>query len=90
MEKSALTKIVSKFQVTVPKEIRDAFGLQEGDLLEWSLQGQDKKYTINIIPKRAQLITPRLEALVDSVKRKRQQTREENAVVARARGASSV
>ena len=52
------TKIVSKFQVTVPPEIREIFDLQEGDLLEWSFD--EATAQIRVIAKRAQLITPRL------------------------------
>jgi len=91
MQRSTLTKIVSKYQVTVPKDIRDAFGLQEGDLLEWSLEGQEENRTIGIVPKRAQLITARTEALIESVKKKRQHAPEEKtrtATLARARGTS--
>jgi bifunctional DNA-binding transcriptional regulator/antitoxin component of YhaV-PrlF toxin-antitoxin module len=50
------TRIVGKFQVTVPPEIREIYGLQEGDLLEWMFdQGSQE---IRLIAKRAQLITP--------------------------------
>jgi AbrB family looped-hinge helix DNA binding protein len=62
---SITTRIVGKFQVTVPPEIREIFGLKIGDLLEWTL---DKKSgEIHLIAKRAQLITPRIEALSRSI-----------------------
>jgi len=50
------TRIVGKFQVTVPPEIREIFGLQEGDLLEWIFEEASQQ--IRLVAKRAQLITP--------------------------------
>jgi bifunctional DNA-binding transcriptional regulator/antitoxin component of YhaV-PrlF toxin-antitoxin module len=50
------TRIVSKFQTTVPPEIREIFGLQEGDLLEWMFD--EASQGIRLVAKRAQLITP--------------------------------
>jgi AbrB family looped-hinge helix DNA binding protein len=60
------TRIVGKFQVTVPPEIREIFGLQEGDLLEWSFDQSTSE--IRLIAKRAQLITPRVLELVEESK----------------------
>lgn len=57
------TKIVAKFQVTVPPRIRDVFGLREGDLLQWSFDEQTSE--IRVIPHRAQLVTPKVRAVVD-------------------------
>ncbi len=65
------TKIVGKFQVTVPPEIREIFELQEGDLLEWSFD--EATAQIRLIAKRAQLITPRLLELVEESKAARRQ-----------------
>ena len=66
---SITTRIVSKFQVTVPPEFREIFGLKIGDLLEWTL---DKKSgEIHLVAKRAQLITPRIEALSRSIEARR-------------------
>lgn len=74
MQKPVLTKIAGKFQVTVPLEIRDAFGLEEGDLLEWTLQRETS--AINIIPKRAQLITPLVKHAIADSRQKRAQMRQ--------------
>ena len=35
---SELTTLTSKGQVTVPKTVRDALGLRQGDTLEWDLE----------------------------------------------------
>lgn len=51
-----LTKIAARFQVTVPPQIRDVFGLQEGDLFQWVFDPPTGH--LRLIPKRAQLITP--------------------------------
>jgi AbrB family looped-hinge helix DNA binding protein len=37
-----LTTLTSKGQVTIPKEIRDAFGLQSGDKVEFLLAGEEE------------------------------------------------
>jgi bifunctional DNA-binding transcriptional regulator/antitoxin component of YhaV-PrlF toxin-antitoxin module len=65
------TRIVGKFQVTVPPEIREIFDLQEGDLLEWSFDQATSE--IRLIAKRAQLITPRVLELVEESKAARRQ-----------------
>jgi AbrB family looped-hinge helix DNA binding protein len=57
------TRIVGKFQVTVPPEIREIFGLQEGDLLEWIFDETSQQ--IRLIAKRAQLITPQAVELAN-------------------------
>jgi AbrB family looped-hinge helix DNA binding protein len=57
------TRIVGKFQVTVPPEIREIFGLQEGDLLEWIFDEASQQ--IRLIAKRAQLITPQTVELAN-------------------------
>ncbi len=60
------TRIVGKFQVTVPPEIREIFDLQLGDLLEWNFDQATGE--IRFTAKRAQLITPRLLELVEESK----------------------
>lgn len=60
------TRIVGKFQVTVPPEIREIFDLQLGDLLEWNFDQATGE--IRLTAKRAQLITPRLLELVEESK----------------------
>jgi bifunctional DNA-binding transcriptional regulator/antitoxin component of YhaV-PrlF toxin-antitoxin module len=60
------TRIVGKFQVTVPPEIREIFDLQQGDLLEWSFDEATSE--IRITAKRAQLITPRVLELAEKSK----------------------
>jgi bifunctional DNA-binding transcriptional regulator/antitoxin component of YhaV-PrlF toxin-antitoxin module len=63
------TRIVGKFQVTVPPEVREIFGLLEGDLLEWTFD--EASGQIRLIAKRAQLITPRVLELVEKSKASR-------------------
>jgi bifunctional DNA-binding transcriptional regulator/antitoxin component of YhaV-PrlF toxin-antitoxin module len=55
------TRIVGKFQTTVPPEIREIYDLREGDLLEWSFDKASGQ--IHLTAKRAQLITPRAAQL---------------------------
>jgi AbrB family looped-hinge helix DNA binding protein len=57
------TRVVGKFQVTVPPEIREIFGLQEGDLLEWKFDEASNE--IRLVAKRAQLITPQAQELAN-------------------------
>jgi bifunctional DNA-binding transcriptional regulator/antitoxin component of YhaV-PrlF toxin-antitoxin module len=71
---SITTRIVGKFQVTVPPEIREIFGLKVGDLLEWTLDR--KSGSINLIAKRAQLITPRIEELERGLEARHSKTEE--------------
>ncbi len=52
------TRIVGKFQITVPPEIREIYDLQIGDLLEWTYD--EATGQIHLAAKRAQLITPRV------------------------------
>jgi bifunctional DNA-binding transcriptional regulator/antitoxin component of YhaV-PrlF toxin-antitoxin module len=58
LPREVVSRIVSKFQTTVPQEIRDLFGLREGDFFEWHFDAQLGH--LIVIPKRTQLITPRL------------------------------
>ena len=37
------SKITSKYQVTVPKEIRDRLGLKPGDRLVWEVVGKEAR-----------------------------------------------
>jgi bifunctional DNA-binding transcriptional regulator/antitoxin component of YhaV-PrlF toxin-antitoxin module len=67
--RTTTTRIVGKFQVTVPPEVRDLYGLEVGDLLEWTVD--ETSGEIHLVAKRAQLITPRIEELA----RKSRETR---------------
>jgi AbrB family looped-hinge helix DNA binding protein len=73
-----ITKIAGKFQVTVPVEIRDLFELQEGDLLEWNFNHETSALTL--LPKRAQLITPRIKEQVRELRARRARKAEPVAV----------
>jgi bifunctional DNA-binding transcriptional regulator/antitoxin component of YhaV-PrlF toxin-antitoxin module len=72
-----LTKIASKFQVTVPPEIRAIYGLQEGDLFQWVFEPSTGD--LQLIPKRAQLITPLTQTTIAEVRARRNQAREATA-----------
>ncbi len=61
-----VTKSAGKFQITVPIEIRTLFGLEEGDLFEWHFDRNSEQLTL--IPKRAQLITPRAQQYLNQVR----------------------
>jgi AbrB family looped-hinge helix DNA binding protein len=66
------TRIVGKFQVTVPPEIREIFNLQEGDLLEWTFD--EASQDIRLLAKRAQLITPQALELANKSRDARRAT----------------
>ncbi len=70
MSQPIVTKIAGRFQVTVPPEIRNLFDLQEGDLLQWDFDEPTGR--IHLLPKRAQLLTPLVNALVGKVRAERE------------------
>jgi AbrB family looped-hinge helix DNA binding protein len=53
-----VSTITDKFQITVPQEVREWFGLLKGDMLEWSLDAAQP--LLIVAPKRAQLLTPKI------------------------------
>ncbi len=67
--KPAVAKIAAKFQVTVPVEVRNLYDLREGDLLEWTFDGERKQLTVE--PKRAALLSPALDQFVATAKQSR-------------------
>lgn len=73
-----VTKIVGKFQTTIPVEIREIYGLREGDLIEWIFDSAAGE--LRLAPKRAQLITPLVREKMESVRARRAQAREQAAV----------
>ncbi|MGC1372948.1 MAG: AbrB/MazE/SpoVT family DNA-binding domain-containing protein [Candidatus Sulfotelmatobacter sp.] len=78
MSNAILTRIVPKFQITVPTEIRELFGLEVGDLFQWEFDAESSK--LQLIPKRAQLITPLTEsAIVKSRTRRKEAEASETA-----------
>jgi bifunctional DNA-binding transcriptional regulator/antitoxin component of YhaV-PrlF toxin-antitoxin module len=54
-----ISRIVTKYQTTVPPEVREVFDLKEGDLLEWTLD----RVSLNliVIPMRPQHLASLLE-----------------------------
>ena len=48
--KPAVAKIAGKFQITVPPEVRNLYGLQEGDLLEFKFD--ERSGMLMVEPKR--------------------------------------
>jgi AbrB family looped-hinge helix DNA binding protein len=69
------TKITGKFQMTIPVEIRILFDLHEGDLFEWKFDHDTSALTL--LPKRAQLITPRVREQVRALRARRHAKRSE-------------
>ena len=69
-----LTRIVAKFQVTVPHEIREIFDLREGDLFQWEFDPKSEQ--LHLIPKRAQLLTPLAAAAIGESRARRKQVAE--------------
>jgi bifunctional DNA-binding transcriptional regulator/antitoxin component of YhaV-PrlF toxin-antitoxin module len=69
MERLAATVIAGRYQLTVPPEVRRLYQLQEGDILEWHFDRDHGMLTI--MPKRAQLITPQVEAEMREVREQR-------------------
>ena len=67
--KPVVAKIAAKFQITVPVEVRNLYGLEEGDLLEFRFDDRSSQLTIE--PKRAALLSPRLDERVAAAKQRR-------------------
>lgn len=65
----ATTKIVGKFQVTVPPEFRELFDLREGDLFQWSFDERNSE--IRLVPQRPQSITPVIRQMVGVAQKER-------------------
>ncbi len=64
MTKLAVSRIAAKFQVTVPPEVRRAYGLKEGDFLDWTLRtNATGEHWLVVIPTRPSAITPDLDAV---------------------------
>jgi AbrB family looped-hinge helix DNA binding protein len=66
MFRPIITKIVAKFQVTVPPEIRKLFDLREGDLLQWDFDEASSQIVLQ--PKRATLLSPVVRRLVNEAR----------------------
>lgn len=56
--RSVVSRIASKWQITVPVEVRELFGMQEGDFFEWEFDAQARR--LYVVPKRAQLLTAQI------------------------------
>ena len=69
-----VSKIVNRWQITVPAEIRELYGLKEGDVFEWKFNSETS--TLTLIPKRAQLITPVVITQVEELRNKETRDRE--------------
>jgi AbrB family looped-hinge helix DNA binding protein len=74
-----VTKIVSKFQITIPLEIRALYDLREGDVFEWIFDR--KTASLTLVPKRAQLITPQVESQVENIRASREKLQEKDSPV---------
>lgn len=64
-----VTRITNKFQTTVPPELRDRYGLREGDFIEWRFDRSRSELILAL--KRAHLITPEVEADLNELKESR-------------------
>jgi bifunctional DNA-binding transcriptional regulator/antitoxin component of YhaV-PrlF toxin-antitoxin module len=69
LRRVVVSRIVNKFQVTVPQEVRDLYSLREGDFFEWHFDAQQSRLTV--IPKRTEMITPRLREKIAQEQRSR-------------------
>ena len=67
--KPTAAKIAAKFQLTVPVEVRDLYGLREGDLLDFKFDEESKQLIVE--PKRAALLSPVLDQRVAAAKKRR-------------------
>lgn len=74
----SIVKIMQHGQVTIPKEIREALGLEQGDLAEAELRGDE----IVITPKKLvkQEVLQKLLAVMDRVHQKNEGVSEEEVV----------
>ena len=61
-----VSRIVAKFQTTIPAEIRELYGLQEGDIVEWSFDPATSQLVLT--PKRAQILTAQVQSEMAKVK----------------------
>jgi bifunctional DNA-binding transcriptional regulator/antitoxin component of YhaV-PrlF toxin-antitoxin module len=71
MPQTILTRIAAKFQVTVPIPIREIFDLREGDVFQWEFNPAEAK--LYLVPKRAQLLTPRAQTAIGESRARRKQ-----------------
>jgi bifunctional DNA-binding transcriptional regulator/antitoxin component of YhaV-PrlF toxin-antitoxin module len=71
MPQTILTRIATKFQVTVPIPIREIFDLREGDLFQWEFNAAEAK--LYLVPKRAQMLTPHTQAAIGESRARRKQ-----------------
>lgn len=77
-----MSKVTSKFQISIPKSIVDEAGIQVGDELLWEKSGADLRLRLASEPSR-RLTAPERLALFDSA-RARQKQRERKRVTKRA------
>ena len=61
-----LSTIVDRFQITVPAEVRKLYGLEVGDIFEWTFDPQ--KCSLVLIPKRAQLLDAQIDQNLTDLK----------------------
>lgn len=52
-----MSKVTSKLQVTIPKQVADLYGIRPGDDVEWVPAGE----TIRVVPQRASVSAATIE-----------------------------
>jgi bifunctional DNA-binding transcriptional regulator/antitoxin component of YhaV-PrlF toxin-antitoxin module len=62
VEGFGVTRILKDYQVAIPEAIQKLFDLKEGDCFEWGFDKDTSR--LQIVPKRAQLITPEVIAAI--------------------------
>jgi bifunctional DNA-binding transcriptional regulator/antitoxin component of YhaV-PrlF toxin-antitoxin module len=68
-DRPIITKVLPGYKVTVPEQVCTLYGLQEGDVFEWKLEGD----RLVVTPKRPNLITPEVEAQIMEIRRRHEQ-----------------
>lgn len=70
-----VTNVVSKFQITIPVEVRRLYGLEEGDSIEWIFDRETRELVL--VPKRPQLITPFVTEVMNEAKARRERDKQQ-------------
>jgi len=53
---TVVSRVVNRYQTTIPREVRELYDLREGDILEWHYDRHSQ--VLSVTPKRAQLLAP--------------------------------
>ena len=71
-----MSKVTSKLQVTIPKQVADQYGIRPGDDIEWLAAGE----TLRVVPQRrpASAVSPQDRVTLFDAATERQRRRQEH------------